>query len=42
MFFRDNQSFISDILEDRMKWFMTLFIKFVKYDQNNEAVYVYL
>ena len=22
-----------------MKWFMTLFVKFVKYNQNNEAVY---
>lgn len=44
-FFVDNQQQIEKILSDRllhvkgMKWFMTLFVKFVKYNQNNEAVY---
>ncbi len=44
-FFKDNESSITDILVDRMnhvkgmKWFITLFVKFVKYDQNNEAIY---
>ncbi|XP_069109117.1 uncharacterized protein [Argopecten irradians] len=44
-FFSDNQILIKDILEERlqnvkgMKWFITLFIKFVKYDQNNEAIH---
>lgn len=44
-FFSDNQQSIKDILEERlktvkgMKWFITLFIKFVKYDTNNEAIY---
>ena len=41
----DNKEQIETILSDRlihvkgMKWFMTLFVKFVKYNQNNEAVY---
>ena len=44
-FFVDNKERIQTILSDRflnvkgMKWFMTLFVKFVKYNQNNEAVY---
>ncbi|XP_021341715.1 uncharacterized protein LOC110442433 [Mizuhopecten yessoensis] len=44
-FFSDNHTVIKDILEERlqkvkgMKWFLTLFVKFVKYDQNNEAIY---
>ncbi|XP_033757205.1 uncharacterized protein LOC117339622 [Pecten maximus] len=44
-FFNDNQTQIKDILEERlkdikgMKWFLTLFVKFVKYDQNNEPIY---
>lgn len=45
LFFKDNEHFISEILEEKlgrvkgMKWFITHFVKFVKYDQNNEAVY---
>ena len=44
-FFVDNKVLIQAILTDRstnvkgMKRFMTLFVKFVKYNQNNEAVY---
>ena len=44
-FFVDNKVLIQAILTDRLtnvkgvKWFMTLFVKFVKYNQNNEAVY---
>ena len=44
-FFVDNKVLIQAILTDRLtnvkgvKWFMTLYVKFVKYNQNNEAVY---
>ena len=41
----DNKERIQTILSDRFlnvkgfKWFMTLFVKLVQYNQNNEAVY---
>ena len=44
-YFVDNNEQIETILTERllhvkgMKWFMTLFVKFVKYNQNNEAIY---
>ena len=44
-FFVDNKEKIETILTNRllnikgMKWFMTLYVKFVKYNQNNEAIY---
>ena len=44
-FFVDNRIVIENSLIDRlasfkgMKWFMTLHVKFVKYNQSNEAVY---
>lgn len=44
-FFSDNQMTIKDVLLDKlhkvkvMKWFLTRFVKFVKYDQNVEAIY---
>lgn len=45
-FFTDNQTNIVHILEQRLetmkgiKWFMTLFVRFIKYNQNNETVQV--
>lgn len=44
-FFKDIGGNIHQILETRLqsikciKWFITLFVRFVKYNQNNEAVY---
>jgi len=44
-FFNDNQQIINNIITDRLqaskglKWFLTLFIRFVKYNERNEAVY---
>jgi len=44
-FFVDNQESISDILLKKLeqttgiKWFITVFVKFVKYNENNEPMY---
>jgi hypothetical protein len=44
-FFRDNSDQIRYFLQTTLwskkgiKWFLTLYVKFVKYNQNNEAVY---
>lgn len=45
LFFVDNQELIANILVQTLKqktgikWFLTLHVKFVKYNENNEAVY---
>ena len=44
-FFVDNQELIADVLEQALKqkigikWFLTLLVKSLKYNENNEAVY---
>ena len=44
-FFIDNNDALISLLHDTLssnkgiKWFLTLYVKFVKYNQNNEAVY---
>lgn len=41
-FFKDNSQRIQCLLHTTrgIKWFLNLFVKFVKYNQNNETVYV--